>query len=154
MMELVIPFKKADFSDDGTHLPSERFIMELQRDWEESYHNKYSPLYANTIEGHPSAMLRLTRYMDAGETTEYDFGMELVNGEIDIDSNIEMEKFSKYKTVYAIGSMLPDKEDEPIYLVKNDGLGEEILVLKFTPDDEESENESVDVPSDLISILR
>lgn len=153
-MELVFSFRKADFSDDGTHLPTDRFIMELQRDWEESYHNKYSPLFANTIEGHPSAMLRLTRYMDAGEKTAYDFGMELVDGEIDIDTNLEIEKFSKYRTVYAIGSMLPDKEDDPIYLVKNDGLGEEILVLKYTPDDEEGEDASVNIPSDLISISK
>ncbi len=153
-MELIVPFKKADFSDDGTHLPSDRFIMELQRDWEECYHKKFSPLFANTIEGHPSAMLRLTRYMDAGETTEYDFGMELVNGKIDIDSNLEIEKFSRFKTVYAIGSMLPDREDEPIYLVKNEDIGEEILVLKYTPDDDEEENVDVDVPSDLISIFK
>ena len=53
-MELIVAFRKSDFSDDGTHLLSDRFIMEVQRDWEESFHNKFNPLYANTIEAiHP-----------------------------------------------------------------------------------------------------
>ena len=152
-MEMIVAFRKSDYSDDGTHLLSDRFIMEVQRDWEESFHNKFNPLYANTIEGHPSAMIRLTKYMDAGEDTGYDFGMDLIDGEIDIDTNLEIEKFSKLKTVYAIGSMLQDKEDDPIFLVKNDSLGEEILVIKYTPDDDgDNEIENIPVDSDKMRI--
>jgi len=78
--------------------------------------------------------------MDVGEETDYDFGMELIDGKIDIDTNLEIEKYSKYRTVYAIGSQLHDDEDEPIILIKNDSLGEDILVLKYTPDYDEDEN--------------
>ncbi|MEI6174197.1 MAG: hypothetical protein WCR01_10620 [Bacteroidota bacterium] len=138
--ELVVPFPKTEFMDDGTHIPTNKFIMELQHDWEESFYNRFKPYYANTIEGHPSAMLRLTKYMDVGEETDYDFGMELIDGKIDIDTNLEIEKYSKYRTVYAIGSQLHDDEDEPIILIKNDSLGEDILVLKYTPDYDEDEN--------------
>ena len=91
--------------------------------------------------------------MDAGEDTGYDFGMDLIDGEIDIDTNLEIEKFSKLKTVYAIGSMLQDKEDDPIFLVKNDSLGEEILVIKYTPDDDgDNEIENIPVDSDKMRI--
>jgi hypothetical protein len=138
--ELVVPFPKTEFMDDGTHVPTNKFIMELQHDWEESFHNKFNPLYANTIEGHPSAMLRLTKYMEVGEETDYDFGMELIDGKIDIDTNLEIEKFSKYRTVYAIGSQLQEDDDEPIFLIKNESIGEDILVLKYIPDNDEDEN--------------
>lgn len=147
-MELIIPFRSEDFSQDGTHLISDRFILDVQIDWEESFHNKFNPLYANVIEGHPSAMLRLTRYMDAGEETEYDFGMEPINGEIDIDTNIEIDKHSRYNTVYAIGSRLDGRDDEPIFLLKNDSLPEDILLLKNVPDDDGDETETVITPVD------
>ena len=151
-MELIVAFRKSDFSDDGTYLPSGKFIMELQHDWEESFYNRFKPYYANTIEGHPSAMLRLTKYMDVGEETDYDFGMELIDGKIDIDTNLEIEKFSKYRTVYAIGSQLHDDEDEPIILIKNESLGEEILLLKYTPDEEGEQDTNEPVPGDMISL--
>ena len=152
MMELIIPFRPTDFSKDGMHLVSDRFIMEIQREWEESFYSKFSPFYANAIEGHPSAMLRLTRYMDAGEETDYDFGMELINGEIDIDTNLKIEKFSDYHTVYAIGSCIQDREEEPILLIKNDGLKEDILLLKYVPDDDGEETETEMIPVDTLSL--
>ena len=110
-MELIIPFRKTDYANDGTHLPSDKFILELQCEWEEAFHSRFDPLYANVIEGHPSAMRRLTVYMEAGEETGYDFGMELIDGEIDIDTNLEIEKYSKLHTVYAIGSQYHDDDD-------------------------------------------
>lgn len=149
-MEIIIKFKKADFSDDGTHLPTDKFILDLQHDWEKSFHDTFPPYYANVIEGHPLAMLRLTKYMDAGEETAYDFGMELIDGEIDIDTNIAIGKHSDYETVFAIGSMLHDMEDEPLLLVKNDKLSEEILVLKYVQDDEGGENETETIPAETI----
>jgi len=152
MMEMIIPFRKIDFSDDGTHILSDRFIMELQRDWEESFHNKFNPFYANVIEGHPSAMLRLTRYMDAGEETDYDFGMELIDGEIDIDTNLKIEKFSEFHTVYAISSQLHEDEDEPLFLLKNESLKEEILVIKYVPNNDNEELETEIVPVDTTSL--
>ncbi len=148
-MEKIIPFKKADYSDDGTHITSDKFIMELQTEWEEAFHNQFNPYFANVIEGHPSAMLRLTKYMACDEDdSNTDFGMELIDGEIDIDTNLAIEKFGKTQTVYAIGSQLHDDEDNPLFLIKNENLSEEILVLKYIADDEDFEgSETFPVPS-------
>jgi hypothetical protein len=153
-MELIIPFRKSDYSDDGTHFHSDRFILEVQRDWEESFYNKFKPFYANAIEGHPSTMLRLTRYMEAGEETDYDFGMDLIDGEIDIDTNLKIEKFSKVHTVYAIGSRFHENEDEPLLLLKNDSLKEDILVIKYVPDDDGEPNEPINSPIDALSLKK
>ena len=143
-MELVISFKAAEYTDDGTHIPSNKFIMELQRDWEVAFQSRFDPYYANKIEGHPSAMLRLTKYMEQGEETEYDLGMELIDGKEDVDTSFEIEKFSEYKTVYAIGSQLNDDEEEPLFLVKDPALDENILVLKYVPDDDDGDEEVAD----------
>lgn len=146
-MEKIIPFKKLDFTPDGTHISSGKWIYELQREWETVFHNQFNPFYANVIEGHPVAMHRLTLYMDGGETTNYDFGMELIDGEIDVDTNLAIEKFSAQQTVYAIGSQLHEDDDNPLFLVKNDNLHDEILVLKYVPEDEDTEEEErVNIP--------
>ena len=151
-MEKIIPFKKADFSNDGTHISTGKFIYDLQRDWEESFHNQFNPYFANALEGHPLAMKRITLYMEGGSESEYDFGMELIDGEIDIDTNLAIEKYSEEKTVYAIGSQFHDDEDNPLFLIKNDNLAEEILVLKYVPDnDEEEETDLVPVTDEIIS---
>ena len=138
-MEKIISFKKTDFSNDGTHISSGKFIYDLQRDWEESFHNQFNPYFANVLEGHPLAMQRLTLYMEGGNESDYDFGMDLIDGKIDIDTNLAIEKFSEEKTVYAIGSQFHDDEDNPLFLIKNDAISEEILVLKYVPDNEDEE---------------
>ncbi len=150
-MELIIPFNKSDFTPDGKHFNSGQIIFELQKEWEESFHYKSSPLYANVIEGHPLAMQRLTVYHDLGESTNYDFGMDLIDGEIDIDTNLEIEEYSEMDTVYAIGSQFRFDEDGdgvPVFLIKNDKLKEDILVVKYVSDDDENED-ICDVPVDV-----
>jgi hypothetical protein len=139
-MELIIPFSKTDYTPAGEHISSGKIIFELQKEWEELFHNKFNPIYANVIEGHPLAMQRLTIYNELGESSNYDFGMELINGEIDIDANLEIEKYSESDTIYAVGSQYQFDEDGdgvPIFLIKNNKLKDDILVLKYVPDDDE-----------------
>ncbi len=148
-MELIIPFRKTDFSANGIHHKSGKNIFEIQEQWEESFREKFNPLYANVLEGHPLAMKRLTDYYDFDRSKNYDFGMELIDGEIDIDTNLEIEEYSENETVYAIGSriLLDDEGDgQPIFLVKNDKISDDILVLKYVPDDDDTEG--VEVPVD------
>ena len=136
-MEKIILFKKTDYTPSGTYITSGKFFAEMQRDWESDFYNQFKPFYANVLEGHPAAMLRITRYWE-GDEPEYDFGMDRINSEIDLDTNLAIDKFSDTKTVYAIGSQLHDDEDNPLFLVKNENLSEEILVLKYVSDDEDS----------------
>lgn len=145
-MEKIIPFHKTDYTLDGIHISSGKFIMEQQTEWEKEFHDQFNPYYANVIEGHPSAMLRLTRYMASeDDDSNTDFGMELIDGEIDIDTNLAIEKFSKLQTVYAIGSQFQDAEDNPLFLIKNEKLSENILVLKYIKDDDKG-NETENAP--------
>jgi exonuclease V gamma subunit len=74
-----------------------------------------------------------------------DFGMDLIDGEIDIDTNLAIEKYSNVQTVYAIGSQFHEDEDNPLFLIKNDKLAENVLVLKYVSDDE-NDNETENIP--------
>ncbi len=151
-MEKIIPFKKTDFANDGTHILSGKFIYDLQRDWEESFYNQFNTFFANVLEGHPLAMKRLTLYMEGGNESDNDFGMELIDGEIDIDTNLAIGKFSEEKTVYAIGSQFHSDEDNPLFLIKNDNLPEDILVLKYVSENnDEDEMENIPVNDKIIS---
>ena len=153
-MEIIIPFKKLDFTTDGTQILSGKWIYELQREWEAAFHNKFNPYFANILEGHPLAMHRLTRFMDGGEISGYDFGMELIDGEIDLDTNLAIEKFSYTKTVYAIGSQFHDDEDNPLFLIKNENISDEILVLKYVADDDATEEENIEIPVEGETVLK
>jgi len=75
------------------------------------------------------------------------FGIDLIEGEIDLDTNLAIEKFSKVQIVYAIWSQFHDDEDNPLFLIKNDKLAENILVMKYISEDENSDkSENVPVP--------
>jgi len=41
--------------------------MKQLSEWEEAFHGQFNPYFAVAIDGHPSAMLRLTKYMAAEE---------------------------------------------------------------------------------------
>ena len=139
-MELVISFKKAEFLNDGTHKSNGKFIMELQGDWEADFHNKFNLYYANIIEAHPIAMNRFNQYYEGGEETNFNFGMEKIDGEIDLDTNLAIDEFTGGQTVFAVGSQLLDNDDNPLFLVKNDNLSPEIILLKYDEEGNDEEN--------------
>ena len=141
-MELIIPFKKADFENSGVHKKSGKFIAEMQRDWEDDFFNKFNTYFANTIEAHPSAMNRFNLYYEGGENTSFNFGMELIDGEIDLDTNLAIEDFNEDQTVFAIGSQLHNNDDNPLFLIKNEHLKDDILVFKYIDDEGDSPDES------------
>lgn len=153
MRQLIIPFPVSGYTDDGTHKASGRFILEKLREWETSFHEKFFPVYANVLEGHPLAMARLSRYCDEGGKSGLDFGMDLIDGEIDIDANMEMDDHSESTMVYAIGSQINEDEDEPLLLVKNAALKDDILVLRYE-DDNDGNGDEVSVPENVGESIR
>ena len=52
--------------------------------------------------------------------------MELINGDIDIETNIKIGKCSKRQTKYAIGSRFD--EDEPMFLILDDTMVDGMVI--------------------------
>ena len=134
-------FNKWDYNEDGTNVKNGSFFLDVVGDWEKDFHDRYSPLFSNCLSGNASTMI-LVKNCFITEPNE-DFGMELINGDIDIETNIKIGKCSKRQTIYAIGSRID--EDEPMFLVRDDTMVDGMVILKYIRDSDEDEI-SPDVP--------
>lgn len=134
-------------SDDYDHNGMNKFnpevlfiykIKEFEKEFIEEYTRKMA---ANHLFANPKTMLLIERcfQLDTNET----FGMEIINGEVDIETNLKMEEHSENETTYAIGSFLD--ESEPLFLVIDDDMFDNQLLLKYVSDSEEEVDEIVPV---------
>jgi len=82
------------------------------------------------------------------------YGMEnITNGNI-LEVNLRMDEVSQQKTVYALGSGIRNREDEEIFLVRDNDIKDNELILSFRPDfDKGDDNIFVAMPIDLIKNL-
>jgi hypothetical protein len=88
-------------------------------------------MFSNCLYGNFSTMQLIKHCLDL--ENQEDCGMELIDGEVVLDKNLEIEKHSKRQTVYAIGSKFD--LDEPIFLINDDDLVDGMALLKYVPDD-------------------
>ena len=148
-MEQHYKFKKWDYNEDGTNTKDSSFFLEVIGDWERDFHDRYSPFFSNYLFGNASTMI-LVKNCLVIEPNE-DCGMELINGKIDIDTNLKIDHHSHRQTIYALGSKLD--EDEPMFLVIDDSMVDGMVILKYIPDsDNENVSEEVPVPSERIRL--
>ena len=134
-MEQHYKFNKWDYNEDGTNIKDGSFFLDVTGNWERDFHDRFYPFFSNCLVGNASTMI-LVKNCFITEPNE-DCGMELINGDIDIETNIKIGKCSKRETIYAIGSRLD--EDEPLFLVRDDDMVDGMIILKYVPDGDEDE---------------
>jgi hypothetical protein len=150
-MEQHYKFDWKDYSPNGDNIRDGKFFLELLAEWEADFHLRFSPLFATHLLGNNTAMHLIKRcyYFQQNE----DVGMELFDGEIDIDKSLAIEEHSKRTTIYAIGSGLLDNDDEPLFLVRDDDMVDGMVILKYVPENDESEDApDVPVQSELVKV--
>ena len=146
-MEQHYRFKKGDFYENGTSTKDGSFFLEVIGDWERDFHDRYFPFFSNYLFSNASTMI-LVKNCLVLEPND-DCGMELINGKVDLDTNLTIESHSKRQTIYAIGSRLD--EDEPLFLIIDDSMVDGMVILKYIPDsDNEDVCEEVPVPSERV----
>jgi len=146
-MEQHYKFNKWDFDENGTNTKDGSFFLEVIGEWERDFHVRYSPFFSNYLFSNESTMI-LVKNCLVLEPND-DCGMELINGKIDLDTNLTIESHSKRQTIYAIGSKLD--EDEPMFLIIEDSMVDGMIVLKYIPDrDNEDVGEEIPVPSERV----
>jgi hypothetical protein len=146
-MEQHYIFKKCDFDENGTNTKDGSFFLEVIGDWEMDFHDRYYPFSSNYLFSNASTMI-LVKNCLVLEPND-DCGMELINGNIDLDTNLKIEYKSKRQTIYAIGSKL--NEDEPMFLIIDDSMVDGMVILKYIPEnDNEDVSEDVPVPSERV----
>lgn len=135
IMEQRYKFNKWDFDENGTNTKDGVFFLDLIGEWEQDFHDRYFPFYSNYLFGNVSTMILIKNCFDFDPNE--DCGMELINGKIDLDTNLKIEEYSKRQTTYAIGSNLD--QDEPMFLVIDDSMVDGMVILKYVPDSRGSE---------------
>jgi len=144
-MEQHYKFNKWDFDDNGTNTKDGSFFLELIGEWERDFHDKYSPFFSNYLFSNASTMILVKNCLVL--EPDDDCGMELINGKVDLDTNLTIDGHSKRQTIYALGSRLD--EDEPMFLIIDESMIDGTVILKYIPDiDNEDVGEDIPVPSE------
>ena len=128
-------FKRSDYDKDGFNIHNGQLFSEFIQDCEKDFYKKHGLYYANHLFVNNLTMLLFKRCNC--DTDDEDYGMELIEGNIDLDTNLAIETHSERSTIYAIGSQADD--DEPLWLIVDDNVKDETFELKYIPEDEDDE---------------
>lgn len=146
----VYTFNSESFDKEGIRKTDGKFFLEIIEDFEADFYQKHPFCFPNHIFAHAKTMQLFNCAL--GEENEI-CGMELIEGEIDLDANLKMEEYSRYSTIYAIGSKLEGNEEEPVFLVLNDKLSKNCIVMKYISDGEaEDETKPIPVNCDMVKV--
>jgi len=134
-MEQHYKFNRLEFNDDGNSTRVDECFLDLIKKWEGDFHDRYSPFFANYLFANASTMILASQCL-VTEPNE-DLGMELINEEIDLDTNLKIENYSKRVTIYALGSN--HDLDEPLYFVRDDSMADGMVILKYVLEHDEDD---------------
>ena len=150
-MEQHYRFNHSNYNEDGVNTKDSKLFLDLIREWEGDFHDRYSPFFSNCLFSNASSMILLKNCL-VTEPNE-DLGMELINGEIDIETNLKIGEYSKRQAIYALGTM--NDIDEPLFLIIDDSMVDGIVILKYVPDDDDDdETISPETPFEIEKLKR
>ena len=135
MVEQHYKFNNMEFDEGRNRIRNDELFLDLIRKWENDFHDRYSPFFANYLFANASTMILANQCL-VTEPNE-DLGMELIEGEIDLDTNLKIENYSKRLTIYALGSN--HDLDEPLYFIRDDSMIDGMVILKYIPDHDEDD---------------
>ena len=140
-------FKVNSYNNDGFNKVNGVFFLDFLKDCERDFQECYSIFHANHLFASNSTMILIRNCMES--EPEIDYGMELINGKVDLDTNLEIENHTERTTVYAIGSA--SDEDEPLFLINDQDVCDGMILLKYIPDGEDDAVEQpVQIPDDML----
>jgi hypothetical protein len=142
-------FSAKDYNEEAFDVTTGEFFLELISRFENHFHDNHPFCYANYLFANSSTMFLFNRALDLAPDELS--GMDMIDGKIDIEVNLEIEKFSKTKTIYAIGSNIKENEEEPLFLVINDKLTDGTIILKYIPDNDSEGNNNELINDPLIT---
>ena len=142
-------FQGYKYDNHGFHIDNGVFFLDTLKEWEIDFHSKHPICFANHLYANNSTMVLLNKCLILSSNESC--GMELINGEIDFETDDLISKYSKINTIYGINSEIQVNKDEPIWLIIDDKIMDGTVKLKFIPDDDPDENE-IPVPTERIKL--
>ena len=141
----IYKFNRNNYNDDGFNIEDGSFLMDTVKEWEMDFHKKHPVCYANYLFSNDSTMILFNKCLNLDSNENC--GMDLIEGQIDLDTNLKIEEYSQSKIIYGIGSEIEENKDEPLFLVINEKIIDGTVVLKYIPDDDSDEVE-IPVPTE------
>jgi hypothetical protein len=147
----IYKFPWGKYNDDGINIENDSFFMDTVKDWEIDFHKKHPIFYANYFFANSSTMILLKKCLNLQDN--YTCGMDLIDGRVDLETNLEIEKHSEQNTVYAFGSEIEENKEESLFLVNDDKISDGTVILKYIPDNDSDEIDTpITVDCDVIKI--
>lgn len=136
-------FEISDYDLEGMNRKDGSFFLETFHEMENDFHKKHPLFFPNYLYSNSRTMFLFDCCLDFTDSAHC--GVDLIDGKVDLDTNLLIEKYSKSETVFAMGSKLEGNEEEPIFLIIDDCMMDGSLILEYTPD-EEDDMESDTIP--------
>ncbi len=135
------------YDREGRHRQSGQLFSDFIAELEQDYHEAMYPMRANVFAGNARVLLLLESCFEMEENTI--MGMDLIDGELNMEVNAAIERHSQMTTLCGVGSQLPGNEDEPLFLVRDTRLHDTVVELYWMPDDDDDESvtETPEVPA-------
>jgi hypothetical protein len=132
-------FNKKAFANSGYDQQQGLWFIDLIASFEEDFHAKFPHCFANHLFANTNTMnlIGIALQLEDNEMP----GMDLIDGQIDMEANMKLEEYSDSTVIYALGSRITENEDEPILLVTIDTIPDGQIILKYLDEDEPSEDD-------------
>lgn len=143
-MQEVFSIDMRDYITQGVKMTDNIDLMAIITEWEYLFHKKHTPYFATHLFANYKFM-SLLDYILLAEDNLYQCGMDIIDGDFDVETNSKMDEHSKFRTIYGLGSEIKDNYGEPIYLVKDESLSDGIVILKHISEND-NEDEIAPVP--------
>ena len=105
-LQEIYNFPNDKFDSEGVNIITGQHFMELIGEFERYFHKKHPLYYANYLFANNSTISLFNQALNMEENQKC--GMDLINNEIDLETNFEIEAYSKIQTVYAIDSEIKE----------------------------------------------
>jgi hypothetical protein len=143
-------FTRGDYNKDGISYKTGILFTDFIGECEHDFYRKYFFQCANCLFANSATMYLIKSCLCVGE--DEDFGMDLINGEINLSANLEIEKYSRRPTTYALGSKIKCNKDEPLFLIIDENVLDNEFNLKYIDENNESHQEEIPVPANGVMI--
>ncbi|MDR0769167.1 MAG: hypothetical protein LBE71_04615 [Dysgonamonadaceae bacterium] len=129
-------FSPFEFDVNGRRHTDGTPFREIVKDFERDFRRRHPSHFACFFFSNNCTMLLLQYSCDTDGNTIY--GMDLIEGVFDPETNYNIEKYSKYKVVYGIDSAYSQIDDDayPLTLLIDDKLPDGMVVLKYLDDNQ------------------
>ncbi len=145
----------SDYNAEGIHCKDRSYFLETVKIWERDFRRKHPHCFADHFFANTNTMKLIHGCLDL--EPHQMCGMELIDGEVDMEAHMAMESYGNIQTIYALGSSLWKNLDEPLLLIIDNRMPDGLVYLKYIPEcgaQEPVPPPKIPIHKNILSLLR